>query len=99
MFFFVLVRTPLLQEYQIERNEFKTKTIESRLKTIEQKIDQTRSRVRVDKRGSEKLISKQNLLKEAFLKQSELQAKILRGMRRKDNLEKQLEAASDKESR
>lgn len=99
MFFFVLVRTPLLQEYQIERNEFKTKTIESRLKTIEQKIDQTRSMLRVDNRGSEKLISKQKLLKEAFMKQSELQAKIIRGMRRKDNLEKQLEAASDKESR
>ena len=99
LFFFVLVRTPLLQEYQIERNEFKTKTIESRLKTIEQKIDQTRSMLRVDNRGSEKLISKQKLLKEAFMKQSELQAKIIRGMRRKDNLEKQLEAASDKESR
>ena len=99
LFFFVLVRTPLLQEYQIERNEFKTKTIESQLKTIEQKIDQTRSMLRVDNRGSEKLISKQKLLKEAFMKQSELQARIIRGMRRKDNLEKQLEAASDKESR
>ena len=55
--------------------------------------------LRVDNRGSEKLISKQKQLKEAFMKQSELQAKIIRGMRRKDNLDKQLEAASDKESR
>jgi len=87
------------KEYAIERNEFKIKSIESRLKTVEQRFEHSRSSLRVDNTGSEKLIAKQKILKDSFVKQSELQAKIIRGMRRKDVLEKQLQSAHDKESR
>ena len=70
-----------------------------RLRTIEQRIDQSRVSLRIDPTSNEKLLSVQKKVKDSFSKQSELHAKIIRGMRRKDQVEKQMQAAQDKETR
>ena len=88
-----------MQESLIERAEFKTKNIEHRLRNIEQKIEQSRMSMRIDPNGNEKLLAVQKKVKDSFSKQSELHAKIIRGLRRKDQVEKYLQSAQDKETR
>lgn len=83
----------------IERADYKAKTLENRLKTLEAKIENTRQSMRIENDASAEIMCASKHLKESFQKQSELQAKIIRGMRRKDALEKQIHVFSDKESR
>lgn len=87
------------KQFLIERAEFKTKQIENRLQTIEQRIEQTRQGMRISPNSSDVLMTAQKQLKDSFMKQSELHAKIIRGMRRKDALEKHLHAVQDKGAR
>lgn len=87
------------KEALIERTDFKAKQIDRRIQQMEQKIQHTRQAMRIDPGSSAEVTAMQKSLKDAFLKQSELQTKIIRGMRRKDALEKHLQAVIDKETR
>lgn len=83
----------------IDRNEYKSRQIEERLKTIEHRIEATRQSMRVPHNASEEMKRMGQRLKDAFQRQSELQTTMIRGMRRKDALEKQIHAFNDKESK
>jgi len=84
---------------KIERNEYKLKQMENRLKTLEHRIESSRQNMRVPNNASEEIVRTSQRLKDVFQKQSELQGTMIRGMRRKDALEKQIQSYQEKESK
>lgn len=83
----------------IDRNEYKIRQFEQRLKTIEHRIETSKQGMRAPSNASDEILRTSQKLKDAFQKQSELQQTMIRGMRRKDALEKQIHAFQDKESK
>lgn len=83
----------------LDRSEYKIKQVENRLKTVEHRIEATRQCMRVPNNASEEITRMSQRLKDTFQKKAELQAKMIRGMRRKDSMEKQIQAHQEKEAK
>lgn len=83
----------------IERNEYKIRILEDRVKTLEYRIDATKHNMRVRADSNEEITKASQRLKNIVQKKSELQATMIRGMKRKDGLEKQLQIVQEKESK
>jgi len=83
----------------IDRNEYKIRMLEERVKTLEYRIDASKQNLRLRADSNEEITKASQRLKDTLQKQSELQAQMIRGMRRKDGLEKSIQALQEKESK
>jgi chromosome segregation ATPase len=83
----------------VDRNEFKIKQIDERLRSIESNIDHTKNSLRVEIRGPDEMLNAQKRLKLAYEQQQERHTRILRLLRRRDHVMGQLKLSVEKENK
>jgi len=83
----------------VDRNEFKIKQIDERLRTIEHNIDHTKNSLRTEIRGPDEMLNAQKRLKIAYEQQQERHTRILRLLRRRDHVMGQLKLSVEKENK
>ena len=87
------------QQDALERKEYKLGKLEERLKTVEYRMDAIKQSMRSRKNANEEISREEQKLNDTLKKQSELQANMIRNMRRKDAIEKQIQTFQEKESK
>jgi len=83
----------------VDRNEFKIKQVDERLRTIETNIDFSKNCLRTEIRGPDEMLNSQKRLKLAYEQQQERHTRILRLLRRRDHVMGQLKISVEKENK
>lgn len=96
---FALTDKRSAKQSAVDRNEFKIKQIDERLRSIEGNIDHTKNCLRTEIRGPDEMLNAQKRLKLAYEQQQERHTRILRLLRRRDHVMGQLKISVDKETK
>jgi chromosome segregation ATPase len=87
------------KQTDLDRNEFKIKQIDDRLRTIEHNIDHTKNSLRTEIRGPDEMLNAQKRLMIAYQQQQERHTRILRLLRRRDHVVSQLKVSTEKDQK